>query len=248
MPNGGQLTLSTCNISLDAEFSRSRAYRVVSGDYLLITFQDTGPGIPLSMQEHIFEPFFTTKGPRQGAGLGLSSVYGVVKNHGGYIEVNSEPNQGTAFLIYLPTKPAQEQNASSDPLAASRISDMGAKHILFVDDEQMLRNIGQDMLREMGHSVTLCKSGKEALDYYRNPERCSVDMVVLDIIMPDMDGLSVFRELKAINPAIKVVAATGHAPDKIVGDMLALGIKGLILKPFRFAEFSNKIRQALSEA
>jgi PAS domain S-box-containing protein len=238
MPRGGDLYLKTENVILDAEFVNNKPYKVEAGDYIKITVTDTGIGIDKETQERIFEPFFTTKEMGRGTGLGLASVYGVIKNHGGYINVYSEIDQGTTFSIYLPAsrKKIQKEIEKTVPTVA-----MGTGTILLIDDEEMIIKVGEELLRELGYEVLSARSGQEAIELYQqNADK--IDLVIMDMIMPGMGGGETFDRLKRINPDIKVLLSSGYSINGQASKILERGCDGFIQKPFNLIQLSDKIQ------
>ena len=238
MPRGGDLYLKTENVILDAEFVNNKPYKVEAGDYIKITVTDTGIGIDKDTRERIFEPFFTTKEMGRGTGLGLASVYGVIKNHDGYINVYSEIDQGTTFTIYLPAsrKKVQKEIEETVPTVA-----MGTGTILLIDDEEMIIKVGQELLQELGYEVLSARSGREAIELYqRNPDK--IDLVIMDMIMPGMGGGETFDRLKRINRNIKVLLSSGYSINGQASKILERGCDGFIQKPFNLIQLSDKIR------
>ena len=241
MPRGGDLYLKTENVILDAEFVNNKPYKVEAGDYIKITATDTGIGIDKETQERIFEPFFTTKEMGRGTGLGLASVYGVIKNHGGYINVYSEIDQGTTFSIYLPAsrKKIQKEIEKTVPTVA-----MGTGTILLIDDEEMIIKVGEELLHELGYEVLSARSGQEAIELYqKNVDK--IDLVIMDMIMPGMGGGETFDRLKRINRDIKVLLSSGYSINGQASKILERGCDGFIQKPFNLIQLSDKIQQII---
>jgi CheY-like chemotaxis protein len=190
--------------------------------------------------ERIFEPFFTTKEVGQGTGLGLASAYGIIKNHNGIIRVYSEKDHGATFVIYLP---ASEDEPSED----AQDDDMlvkGKERILLVDDEEGPVLVEELMLKELGYTVLTARSGKEALDLYRS-NIDDLDLVALDMIMPEKSGKATYEELKKIDPGIKVLLVSGYSLNKQVEELISQGCNGFIQKPFDIIELSQKLREIL---
>ena len=238
MPRGGDLYLKTENVILDAEFVNNKPYKVEAGDYIKITVTDTGIGIDKDTRERIFEPFFTTKEMGRGTGLGLASVYGVIKNHGGYINVYSEIDQGTTFSIYLPAsrKKIQKEIEKTVPTVA-----MGTGTILLIDDEEMIIKVGEELLHELGYEVLSARSGQEAIELYqKNVDK--IDLVIMDMIMPGMGGGETFDRLKRINRDIKVLLSSGYSINGQASKILERGCDGFIQKPFNLIQLSDKIQ------
>ena len=238
MPQGGDLYLITEKVILDADFVNNKPYKVEAGDYIKITVTDTGIGIDKETQERIFEPFFTTKEMGRGTGLGLASVYGVIKSHGGYINVYSETDQGTTFTIYLPASRKKIQKEIEKPAPAVA---MGTGTILLIDDEEMIIGVGQELLQELGYDVLSARSGPEAIELYQQ-NAAKVDLVIMDMIMPGMGGGETFDRLKKINPDIKVLLSSGYSINGQAAKILERGCDGFIQKPFNLSQLSDKIQ------
>jgi signal transduction histidine kinase len=238
MPQGGDLYLITEKVILDADFINNKPYKVEAGDYIKITVTDTGIGIDKETQERIFEPFFTTKEMGRGTGLGLASVYGVIKSHGGYINVYSETDQGTTFTIYLPASRKKIQKEIEKPAPAVA---MGTGTILLIDDEEMIIGVGQELLQELGYDVLAARSGPEAIELYQQ-NAAKVDLVIMDMIMPGMGGGETFDRLKKINPDIKVLLSSGYSINGQAAKILERGCDGFIQKPFNLIQLSDKIQ------
>jgi len=240
MTDGGDLFIETRNLSHDE--LRGKPYTVKPGTYVLITVRDTGSGMEKKIMERIFEPFFTTKGFARGTGLGLASVYGMVKAHGGYIDVDSRRNKGTTFSIYLPASP---QEAPDSPATSEKL-ERGQGIILLVDDEAMVLDVSQEILEMLGYTVIPARSGKEALELYR-AHRDDIDMVILDLIMPDMGGGETYDQLRELNPKVKVLLSSGYSIDGQASQILERGCDGFIQKPFEMSELSQRIREILDK-
>jgi two-component system, cell cycle sensor histidine kinase and response regulator CckA len=241
MPDGGTLKIESQNASLDEEYCRNHI-GAAPGEYVLLTVTDTGYGMDRETVQHIFEPFFTTKEIGRGTGLGLASVYGIVKSHGGYIACQSEVNRGTAFKIYLPAivKNDEKSEGPTDRKAPRG----GNETILVVDDELSVREFAERILRRFGYRVLLARSGEEALEIYRKM-REEIDLVILDLGMPGMGGYACLRELLAIDPSLGVMIASGYAIDARMKETLQSGVAGYIGKPYQFRELLAKVRAAL---
>ena len=241
MPRGGDLYLKTENVILDTEFVKNKPYKVEAGDYVKITVTDTGVGIDKETRERIFEPFFTTKEMGRGTGLGLASVYGVIKNHEGYINVYSEVEQGTTFTIYLPASRKKVQSEIEKTVATLA---MGTGTILLIDDEEMIVKVGEELLQELGYEVLTACSGQEAIELYRN-NADKIDLVIMDMIMPGMGGGETFDRLKEINPDIKVLLSSGYSINGQASQILERGCDGFIQKPFNLIQLSDKIHSII---
>ncbi len=238
MPGGGDLYLETENVIL--EESDVRPFSAEPGRYVKISITDTGVGMDKATREKIFEPFFTTKEMGRGTGLGLASAYGIIKNHGGFINVYSEKGHGAAFNIYLPASEKEiieEKNPAGDTLR-------GTETVLFVDDEDMIIEVAKEVLENLGYNVLTARSGKEAIEIYEENKE-HIDIVLLDMIMPNMSGSDTYDRMKAIDPDIKVLLSSGYSIDGQATEILDRGCNGFIQKPFKMKELSQKLRQVL---
>ena len=240
MPEGGDIYIQTENIFLDKY--QLAPYQHEKGQYVKFSVTDTGIGMDESTRTKIFEPFFTTKKQGEGTGLGLSSAYGIVKNHQGYITVSSKPGKGATFSIFLPASAEQRENEKT--LQAPLLK--GNEMILIVDDETILTETGQTMLKELGYRTLTANDGKTALDMYQR-NQTDIDMVILDMIMPEMSGNETFRHLKTINPDVRVLISSGYGLNGKATELLKNGCRGFIQKPFNLMEISKKIREVLDE-
>ncbi len=241
MPEGGELTFQTSNVELDDEYCRTHA-EVSPGSYVLVAVNDTGIGMAEEVRSRAFEPFFTTKPEGKGTGMGLAMVYGIVKNHGGSVGIYSEVGSGTTVKVYLPVA----RDASRRPVSGRMTAPIrGAGTILVVDDEKGVRQVVESMLTSLGYEVVLAESGQEAVDYYKI-HGVEIDLVVLDLTMPVMGGLICFRELRNLDPEVKVVVATGHALNGAAQTVLDEGALRFIQKPFVKAELSEAVTEALA--
>jgi two-component system, cell cycle sensor histidine kinase and response regulator CckA len=238
MPDGGHIYIETRNVALDAAFSRG--FDIQPGRYVRISVSDTGSGIDPAIQSRIFEPFFTTKEIGRGTGLGLASAYGIVKNHDGAIDFNTQLGQGTTFYIYLPASDA----AASKPAPMSANLTAGSETILLVDDEEVIVTVNGPMLEKLGYTVLTAGGGREAIEVFdANHDR--IDMVILDMIMPDLGGGAVFDHLKKVRPDIKVLLSSGYSISGQAEEILSRGCAGFIQKPFSLTMLSQKIREIL---
>ena len=246
MPGGGYLTIRTQTLHLDAETARRELGKNSAGDYTLLTVSDTGHGMPPEIVERVFEPFFSTKKGRPGkkhSGLGLATVFGIVKAHDGIIRVESQIGEGTTFHVWFPANVnlrAEEENIAEPE------SPKGSETILVVDDEESLRDMLQRVLSNAGYEVQLVSSGTHAVDIVRRATDL-FDLIILDIVMPGMNGLETFQKLKEINPAIRVLVASGYSDQGQAQDLLAAGAKDFIQKPFSFQEILSKVRTLLDK-
>jgi len=241
MPGGGDLFLKTSNVT--HEDIGDKSYKPKSGDYILLIVRDTGTGMGQKVMDRIFEPFFTTKELGRGSGLGLASVYGIIKGHGGYIDVESKEGQGTIFSIYLPASEKSIRKTSKIP---QRILE-GNENILLVDDEALVINVGVQLLEKLGYTVLEAHGGREAVKIFTEANH-SIDMVILDIVMPDMGGSEVYDRIKVIDPNVKVLLSSGYSIDGEATEILKRGCEGFIQKPFSMEDLSKKIRDVLNKS
>jgi nitrogen-specific signal transduction histidine kinase len=238
MPGGGDLYIQTENIVIDKFFIRP--YHVEPGRYVKISVTDTGAGMDEATKQRIFDPFFTTKEMGRGTGLGLASAYGIIKNHGGFVDVLSEKGEGTTFNIYFP---ASGQEAVKEKEIGEKLI-RGTETVLLVDDEDIIIDVGKDILKTLGYKVLLARGGEEALIVYKKNQD-EIDMVILDMIMPDMGGGETYDKLKEINPDIKVLLSSGYSIDGQAKDILERGCDGFIQKPYNAGKLSKKIWEVL---
>ena len=238
MPNGGNLFIQTENVTLGE--NHGKLFEIKAGKYVKISAIDTGVGMDEATQQRIFDPFFTTKEIGKGTGLGLASAYGIIKNHGGFIDVHSKKQEGTAFTIYLP---ASEKEIVKEQELVMDVTE-GSETILLVDDEDIIIEVGEQLLRNLGYKVLLARSGKEAIDIYKK-KKDHVDMVILDMIMPEMTGRETYDRIKEINPDIKVLLSSGYSINEQATNLLKRGCDGFIQKPFNIKKLSRKIREIL---
>jgi PAS domain S-box-containing protein len=240
MSNGGDLYLQTENVILDRSYVKP--YKVEPGRYVKISVSDTGVGIDKETQERIFEPFFTTKEMGRGTGLGLASVYGIIKSHSGYINVYSENERGTIFTIYLPAS-AKEVFIEEEGSPAMLIKGTGT--ILLIDDEKMILDIGLELLEELGYTVLSAMNGQEAIDVFQK-DQDNIDLVIMDMIMPGMGGGETFDRLKEINPEVKVLLSSGYSINGQATKIIRRGCDGFIQKPFNMYQLAEKIQKILA--
>jgi len=239
MPEGGNLYLETRNVTLDAGYAKS--YSVPPGNYVMVSVTDTGIGMDSRTRERIFEPFFTTKMMGRGTGLGLATVYGIVKGHKGVISVYSEVGKGTTFNLYFPASGKaveRREKASEEPLR-------GCEAILLVDDESIIIDVTRDILESLGYRVFVAASGSEALRIYE-ADREIIDLVILDMIMPGMGGEETFDRLKANDPGVKIILSSGYSLNGQASKILQKGCRAFLQKPFGIVELSKRIREVLA--
>jgi PAS domain S-box-containing protein len=241
MPEGGQLILRTENAILDEEFCMMNL-GASPGEYVLLTFTDTGHGMDQKTLQHIFEPFYTTKTVGRGTGLGLAMVYGIVKDHNGYILCTSERDKGTTYKIFWPIITqyfeVPDKKEIETPIRG------GSETILFVDDEDTIRQLGKDILKSFGYVVLTVADGESALKLFQ-AEHQPIDLVILDLIMPGMGGRKCLEELIKTEPKAKILVASGCALDKSRKEAFKSGAKEFISKPYDFRKLAQVVRDVL---
>lgn len=241
MPRGGRLTIETANVFLDPAYT-SRHPGVLPGAYVMLAVCDTGIGMDSGIQKQIFEPFFTTKEVGQGTGLGLATVYGIVKQSGGNIEVFSEEGAGTTFKIFLPrvAEPVEDENRKGIPAALAG----GTETILLVEDEEQVRNLTREILNECGYTVIEAQNGVEALSICSSRE-CKFHLLMTDVVMPQMGGRVLADTLSERSPDLKVLFTSGYTDDAVVRHGIIETNTNFIQKPFTPEDLSNKLREIL---
>lgn len=241
MPGGGKIYIKTSNVS--HKEVQTDDDLVKPGRYAHVSVSDTGIGMDPKVRSRIFEPFFTTKELGQGTGLGLASVYGIVKGHDGYIGVETEIGRGTTFDIYLPV--SDDRVAGQGEISEEVIKGSGC--ILVVDDEPVVLKVTARILKHLGYAVLEADSGREAVRIYKR-RRDSIDLVILDMIMPDIGGGEVYDRLRDINPEVKALLASGYTLDGQASRILRRGCNGFIQKPFSMGQLSRRIAGILGKA
>jgi len=243
MPAGGTLRFGLSRLSLRAG-DRPPAPDIPPGDWIVLSVSDTGEGIPSEVLPHVFEPFFTTKEVGQGTGLGLAQVYGIVKQHEGYIEVSSRLGKGTTFTLFLPSAPAALQTQAKPP--SVEVPRGQGELILLVEDEPAVREVASNMLTRLGYRVLTATNGREALEMcHQHPGE--IALVLTDVTMPEMGGIMLARLLKAKYPHVKVVALTGYPLEAEDKDWLSRGVVAWLQKPLGMEELAQAVRRALGE-
>jgi PAS domain S-box-containing protein len=239
MPDGGTLTLETRNMTLDEEEARA-ILSAQPGRYVRLSVSDTGCGMSSKVQTRLFEPFFTTKEAGKGTGLGLAVVYGIVKAHGGFINVYSEVDQGSTFHLYLPAirLAVEERETKAAELPT------GTETILLVDDEESVRKLGQRILKRCSYTVLMAENGVQALEVYQ-AHQGEIALVVLDALMPEMGGRECLRRLRELDPQVKVLISTGYTADSSAQELMAEGALGIVEKPFLLQDFATAVRTVL---
>ncbi|MGD0211227.1 MAG: PAS domain S-box protein [Desulfomonilia bacterium] len=241
MPDGGELFLSAENVDLNE--IDVRPHEIEPGRYVKVTVADTGLGMDEATKARIFEPFFTTKELGHGTGLGLASVYGIAKHHGGFVHVESEPGAGSAFMVYLP---ASDKTLVEEEKGATAEEELrkGRELILLIDDEEMILDVGSQMLSKLGYTVLTAQGGRAGIEVYRqNMEK--IDLVILDFIMPDIGGKETFEQLRKMNSSVNLLLSSGYSLDDHTKEILEKGGRGFIQKPFSMRELSARISEIL---
>jgi len=241
MPDGGKLTLELENVEVNEAVARMNP-DASPGRYVALSVTDTGTGIPPENLDKIFDPFFTTKEVGKGTGLGLSTVIGIVKSHGGFIQVNSRLGQGTQFKVYLPaceTSKDSEKNLKPGPLPQGK-----GELVLLVDDEESIRRVARQTLERYGYQMIEASDGTQGLAQYTQ-HQSEVRLVITDVVMPFMDGPALIRALRQLNPQVKIIAMSGHQSKAGAGHLPPKSVQALLAKPFNAAELLQALQQAL---
>ena len=239
MPKGGHLSISTSNVFLDQKYC-SGFPDLKQGDYIRLSVTDTGTGMTNIVKNRAFEPFFSTKSKGEGTGLGLSTVYGIVKNHSGHINVYSELEQGTTINIYIPVSKIKKELYSAKKVEFVK----GKETILLIDDEKLVRAVGKDILIDLGYKVHLASSGKQGIKLLKKYIN-TIQLVILDMIMPEMDGEAVYKELKKIKADLKIIIASGYSQNGTAEKIVRKENTIFIQKPFQMKELSEALRKVL---
>jgi signal transduction histidine kinase/CheY-like chemotaxis protein/HAMP domain-containing protein len=239
---GGLLTIAVDIFEADELFSKYNS-DARQGEYWCVSIQDTGVGMSSAVLEKIFDPFFTTKDHGSGTGLGLSVAYSIIRQHGGFVEVRSVPGKGTNFELYLPAVETGEE-LSVTPASDDVQIVYGSGTILIIDDEEIVRSIAKTILEEAGYTVLLAVNGEEGVRIYRENQQ-EIAGVLLDLVMPKMQGHEVFENIKVLNPEVKVLMASGFVNDERAQEALTMGVKGFIQKPYSLEGLSSAVAKLL---
>jgi CheY-like chemotaxis protein len=242
MSEGGQFTISTSNIDLDMTFAQTHP-EVSPGAYVLLRVSDTGHGMDETTKAHLFEPFFTTKAPGKGTGLGLATVYGIVRQSGGIIEVESEQGRGTTFRLFLP-QAADTNGQQAVPLDTDQILRGGTETILLVEDDEQIRAIASLILDSSGYSVLTAANGHEALKLYKT-QRDTIALLVTDVIMPGMSGRQLSDRLLSLQPNLKVLFVSGYTDAEIGPHGVLEPEIAFLPKPYTLDDLVRKVREVL---
>jgi PAS domain S-box-containing protein len=240
MQKGGTLSVETGDVYLEEEYVRRNPY-MKTGRYTLLAVSDTGVGMDEKTRERVFEPFFTTKGPDKGTGLGLAVVYGIVKQHRGFIHLYSEPGSGTVFKVYFPAVEAQPDVVPT--IRREEIVRGGTETILLAEDEEAIRSLAERIMREFGYTVLVARNGEEAIEIFRRNKE--IALAVLDVVMPRKGGKEAFEEMYKQNPRLKVIFMSGYSADAIHDSFVLIAGVPFLQKPFGPATLARKIREVL---
>lgn len=241
MPNGGELTIETANVFFEPENTEQKV-GVLPGAYVMLAVCDTGEGMDDTTQQRIFEPFFTTKELGKGTGLGLATVYGIVKQSGGNIEVDSQIGAGTTFRVYLPRVAEQSEAVEITDSPAEFLT--GTETILLVEDEELVRKLSREMLETCGYTVIEAREGLEALKIWEAGD-CKPDLLITDVVMPQMGGRELAEKLKERLPDIKILFTSGYTDDAVIRYGVIEPNTNFIQKPFTFDALNRKVRELL---
>jgi CheY-like chemotaxis protein len=244
MPRGGRFSVTTSLARLGPEFAGQRpGVEIRQGDYARITVADTGSGMDMETLERAFEPFYTTKPVGEGSGLGLATVYGIVKQSNGYIWGESEPGGGTRFHVYLPQVAGRVGDRATAPhLVPLRES---TARILVVDDEPMIRSLTRRALERFGYEVLEADDGDAALELVRSEAGSKLDLAVLDVVMPRMDGRELSEQLRRVQPGLRVLYISGHTGDELARRLLLDASVPFLQKPFPPDELVERVQELL---
>jgi CheY-like chemotaxis protein len=243
MPQGGRITIETRNIDLDDNYTSEHA-PVMPGRYVMLAVGDTGVGMNQDTREHAFDPFFTTKEAGKGTGLGLATVYGIVKQSGGYVWIYSEPGHGTTLKLYFPEVSSVAAFANSEPRVASMQTKRGSETILLVEDEEAVRGLTLRILEKQGYRVIAAQHGREAMDI-ASREEGHIDLVLTDVVMPGMNGRGLVERLSGIRPRIKSLYMSGYTDDDIIRRGFIEPSKSFLQKPFTSDALLQTVRKVL---
>ena len=245
MPNGGKLTIETCNTHLEANESFQDAQEISAGEYVMVAVKDDGLGMDEEIKHHIFEPFFSTKETGKGTGLGLATCYGIIKQSGGYIDVESNVGEGTVFKVYLPQ--TQEDDSAPASIEMADDPELHGETVLLVEDEPLVRAMVVRVLEDEGLTVLQAANGEEAL---RVAEKCtvgSIDLLLTDVVMPRMGGIELAKQFKAYHPDTPVILTSGYTDEAVIQHGAMDPGTPFVQKPFLPIDLLHKVREVLDE-
>jgi CheY-like chemotaxis protein len=243
MPEGGTISIRAENLNIDENYARMNV-DAVPGQYVLLTIKDTGTGIDPEIAKRIFDPFFTTKEIGKGTGLGLATTMTIVKSHGGFINVYSEPGQGTRFSIYFPS--ANEGEAAAAASVADALPHGHGELILVVDDEENIRNVAEATLSKFGYRTLTAANGAEAVEILLEHSR-EVSAVLTDLAMPQKDGLALIREIRQLYPGLDVVVMSGLITQEQSAELTELRVAESLLKPYTAKALLETLSRAIQK-
>ena len=241
MPFGGRLTIETANTVFNRQDIKNLP-GARAGRFVMLSISDTGVGMDKATQNHIFEPFFTTKGRDKGAGLGLATVYGIIKQNNGFIYVESALQKGSSFRVYLPCVKTRQSESPENERNNNKL--MGTETILLVEDEEEVREVAKSTLAQYGYAVICASNGTEAVRIYKK-NRSAIDLLLTDVVMPQMNGPQLAREIKKSDPQIKVLYFSGYTDSHISRHGVLNEDAEFIQKPFSHIELAKKLRKVL---
>jgi CheY-like chemotaxis protein len=245
MTDGGKITIKTENVRLDEEYCKTYTY-ARPGTFVCLSVEDTGIGMDRETIQHIFEPFFTTKETGKGTGLGLSVVYGIIKQHEGWINVYSEPGQGTTFKIYLPASPVKHEDEKKEKISLEGLQGNGER-ILLVEDEEPVRNLVARAMSKNGYVVTVARNAEEAMDIFEKEGR-NFHLVFTDVVLPNKSGLQLIDHLLSRKPELPVLLSSGYTDQKSQWSIIQKRKYRFLQKPYTIPDLLKIIREILEQA
>jgi len=247
MPNGGALTINVDECWVGPAYLEYHPEARI-GHFVRLQMTDTGCGMPAKVRARIFEPFFTTKEPGKGTGLGLATVFGIVKQHAGWIEVTSEVGRGTTFTIFFPASDQTPVLTEETPTTASPETTRGSETILVVEDEMVLREMARDFLMDCGYQILEASSGREALQVWGS-HRSEIDLLLTDMKMPEgVSGMELAEKMIAEQPALRVIFTSGYSDDIVSPEMLQRNNARFLPKPYSYADLTKLVRESLNHS
>jgi CheY-like chemotaxis protein len=245
MPKGGALTIGIDAVPIDEGYVTTHP-EARAGNFIRLRVADTGTGMDASTMQHIFEPFFTTKEVGRGTGLGLATVYGIVKQHDGWVEVNSEPGVGSAFDVFFPATQTMAVASGEATVAPATVS-RGTETIFVVEDEPVLREMARGILENCGYRIVEAGSGREALEVWR-AYAGEIDLLLTDMVMPEgISGVELAVQLLASRPGLKIIFTSGYTADEVNSEVLAKTRARFLQKPYAHSELAKTIRDCLDK-